>query len=202
MLGTLFIVASPSGGGKTSLIKALIQRVPDLVVSISHTTRAMRPGETEGRDYFFVEEDAFLRMIAEAQFVEHAHVFGQRYGTSIEQIRTRLDAGTDVLLDIDWQGAAQIRARFKNQMSVFILPPSLDVLKQRLQSRGQDDAAVVEARMCAAKDEMQHYSEFDYLIVNDDFEHAVQQLETIVLSNRLKMVRQQNKERKLLSLLL
>ena len=180
MTGNLFIVASPSGGGKTSLVKALIESFDDLEVSISHTTRSQRPGETDTKDYFFIRQEVFEDMIKAGAFLEHALVFGHYYGTSYQQIEARLKDGIDIILDIDWQGAEQIRKLYPNAVSVFIVPPSLDVLKQRLSSRARDDEQTIEQRMKRAKDEISHYIEFDYLIVNDDFETACQQTKEII----------------------
>lgn len=201
-LGNLFIVAAPSGGGKTSLVKALIEGMTDIAISVSHTTRAQRPGEVDGVDYFFVTKDEFQQMIAEDAFVEHAQVFDHDYGTSKSQITDRLQRGVDVLLDIDWQGAQQIKQIFPAAVGIFIIPPSLDALRQRLQGRKQDNEQVIQARMQCAHSELSHYAEFDYLIVNDDFYCAVADLKSIVVANRLKMERQIDKQRKLLSFLL
>lgn len=200
--GSLIIVAAPSGGGKTSLVKELMRRIPELGVSISHTTRAIRPGEADGVDYFFVNDEIFDIMVSENAFVEHARVFNHQYGTSFAQIKERLAAGVDIVLDIDWQGAQQIRAAFADALSVFVIPPSLDILKQRLTNRQQDNEAVIASRMQRARDEMSHYAEFDYLIVNDDFDKAASELESIVIANRLKMERQRIEQAKLLSFLL
>lgn len=200
--GNVYIVAAPSGGGKTSLVRALLASVADIDVSVSHTTRQARPGETDGKDYFFVDEQRFLAMVNDGDFVEHAEVFGRYYGTSQAQINARLAAGVDVVLDIDWQGARQIRARFPDAISVFIVPPSLTILRERLHARKQDDETVINARMLQAQDEMSHFSEFDYLLINDDFERTALELQSIVLANRLKTTRQSAKHVKLLSLLL
>jgi len=200
--GSLFIVAAPSGGGKTTLVKQLLTDVVDIEVSISHTTRKKRPGEVEGVDYFFVEEDEFLQMIANSDFVEHARVFDHFYGTSTEQIHDRLRAGIDVVLDIDWQGAQQIKHTFPKAVSVFIIPPSLDALKQRLTARRQDDEQVISSRMQRAQEELSHYPEFDYLIVNDDFDKAARELQSIVIAHRLRIARQSQQQVKLLSFLL
>ncbi|PWY57486.1 guanylate kinase [Legionella qingyii] len=200
--GNLFIVAAPSGGGKTSLVKRLIETMDDIEVSISHTTRTMRPGERNGVDYFFTDENEFMRMIDDCAFLEHARVFNHLYGTSMEQITRRLQNGIDVVLDIDWQGATQIRRSFPEAVSIFIVPPSLEVLRQRLLNRRQDKDEVVSDRMKKAQDELSHYPEFDYLIVNDNFEKAAMELGAIVIANRLCIKRQINKQSKLLSFLL
>ncbi|QRN04496.1 guanylate kinase [Legionella sp. MW5194] len=202
LLGNIFIVAAPSGGGKTSLVKHLISSLEDIEVSISHTTRGKRPGEKEGVDYFFVDEKRFLKMVNDNDFVEHAQVFNHYYGTSVAQINARLSAGIDVVLDIDWQGAQQIRRIFPQAISIFVVPPSLDVLKQRLQERKQDKEDVIADRMHRAQDELSHFSEFDYLIVNDEFEKAASDLKAIVKANRLTLQRQSAKVGKLLSFLL
>ena len=200
--GNVFIVAAPSGGGKTSLVKELITKLPDIEVSISHTTRSPRPGEQEGQDYFFVNEQQFIDMINESAFVEHACVFNHYYGTSFAQINARLEAGIDVVLDIDWQGAAQMKHLYSEAISIFIVPPSLDVLKQRLQDRRQDNDNVIGHRMQRAQDELGHFSEFDYLSVNDNFSKASEELRAVVIANRLSASRQTRKIGKLLSLLL
>lgn len=200
--GNLYIVAAPSGGGKTSLVRKLIETLDGIEVSISHTTRAMRPGEKNGVDYFFVEENEFIDLVNDNAFVEHAKVFNSLYGTSAAQISQRLKSGIDIVLDIDWQGAEQIRRSFPDAVGVFIIPPSLDVLKQRLMSRQQDDHEVIRERMIKAQDELSHYPEFDYLIVNDEFESAALELRSIVIANRLRMERQVNKQSKLLSFLM
>lgn len=200
--GTLYIVAAPSGGGKTSLVKSLVESMTDIAVSVSHTTRAKRPGEVDGVDYFFVEPDEFQQMIAEDAFVEHAKVFENYYGTSKAQIEDRLRRGVDVLLDIDWQGAKQIKRIFPDTVGIFIIPPSLETLKQRLQGRKQDNESVIQARMQRAQSELSHYHEFDYLIVNDDFYCAAADLKSIIMAHRLRMERQIDRQRKLLSFLL
>ena len=200
--GNLFIVAAPSGGGKTSLVKKLVSDLDSIAVSVSHTTRKMRPGEAHGVDYFFIDEQEFISMVGCGSFIEHAQVFDHFYGTSAAQITDRLHAGIDVVLDIDWQGAQQIKHAFADAVSVFVVPPSLDVLKQRLTNRQQDNEQVIKNRMQNARDELSHYSEFDYLIVNDDFAKAAAELRAIVIANRLRMVRQSEQQRKLLSFLL
>ncbi len=202
VVGNLYIVAAPSGGGKTSLVKKLLHALDDIEVSISHTTRAQRPGEKDGVDYFFVDEQQFMKMIDENAFIEYARVFDHLYGTSIEQIQSRLQKGIDIVLDIDWQGAQQIRHLFPDTVSIFILPPSLEVLKKRLKNRRQDDEQTIQVRMQKAQEEMSHYSEFDYLIVNDDFADAALELQAIVIANRLRISRQSLKQGKLLSFML
>jgi guanylate kinase len=200
--GNLFIVAAPSGGGKTSLVKKLVDSLEGIAVSVSHTTRKKRPGEVDGVDYFFVNEPAFMHMVEESAFIEHAQVFNHFYGTSAEQITERLRAGIDIVLDIDWQGAEQIKHAFPNAVSIFVIPPSVDVLKKRLMDRRQDDDQVIASRMQSACDELSHYPEFDYLIVNDDFAKAADELKAIVVAHRLRMSRQVGQQRQLLSFLL
>ncbi len=202
MVGNLYIVAAPSGGGKTSLVRTLVDTLEGIEVSISHTTRCMRPGEQNGIDYFFVDEHEFMGMVNNNAFIEHARVFNFLYGTSVEQINQRLENGIDVVLDIDWQGAEQIRKTFPSAVGIFIIPPSLDALKQRLMSRKQDNHEVISDRMIKAQDELSHYPEFDYLIVNDEFDKAALELRAIVIANRLRMAVQVNKQSKLLSFLL
>lgn len=200
--GSLFIVAAPSGGGKTSLVKQLVTTQQKMAISVSHTTRKKRPGEQEGIDYFFVDKPHFMGMVTRGEFVEHAQVFDQCYGTSALQITDRLEAGIDVVLDIDWQGALQIRRAFADAVSVFVVPPSLDVLQQRLMGRQQDDEATIQRRMQRARDELSHFSEFEYLIVNDEFHQAAAELSAIVTAHRLRMLRQSVRQSKLLSFLL
>ena len=200
--GSLFIVAAPSGGGKTSLVKKLVTSLEGITVSISHTTRKKRPGEVDGVDYFFVDEPEFIQMVGKSAFVEHAKVFNHYYGTSAEQITERLRAGIDIVLDIDWQGAEQIKHIFKDAVSIFVIPPSVGALKKRLMDRQQDDEQVIANRMQRANDELSHYPEFDYLIVNDDFATAAEELKAIVVAHRLRMGRQMVQQRQLLSFLL
>ena len=200
--GNLYIVAAPSGGGKTSLVRHLVATLNDIEISVSHTTREIRPGETDGMDYYFVNEEKFMGMVNESAFIEHARVFNNFYGTSEAQINERLEQGIDVALDIDWQGAEQIKRIFPNAVSIFIIPPSIEELEKRLMNRRQDKDEVISDRMIKAQDELSHYPEFDYLIVNDNFEHAAVELRAIVIANRLKMERQINKQTKLLSFLL
>lgn len=200
--GTLFIVAAPSGGGKTSLVNDAVKKIPNLEISISHTTRPMRQGEDNGKDYFFISEREFNDMIAQNEFVEYAHVFDYFYATSWGQIENRLKKGMDVILDIDWQGAQQIKNRFKDAISIFIIPPSLESLRERLLARQRDDNKTIENRMHKAQDELEHYKEFDYLIVNDDFSRASADLCSIITASRLTLEKQQKKQTHLLSMLL
>ncbi|MRT58157.1 guanylate kinase [Enterobacteriaceae bacterium RIT693] len=202
--GTLYIVSAPSGAGKSSLIQALLKTQPlyDTQVSISHTTRGMRPGENHGEHYFFVGKDEFRQMIAEEAFLEHAEVFGNYYGTSRQAIENVLATGVDVFLDIDWQGAEQIRQKMPQSRSIFILPPSKDELDRRLRGRGQDSEEVIAKRMAQAVAEMSHYAEYDYLIVNDDFDTALSDLKIIIRAERLRMGRQKMRHDALISKLL
>ena len=190
--GTLYTVSAPSGAGKTSLVNALVKRCQGLRVSVSHTTRPMRPGETNGVNYHFVAEEAFLAMLERAEFLEHARVFGNLYGTSGVWVEQQLKRGHDIILEIDWQGAQQVRRLLPRSRAIFILPPSRECLQQRLKRRGQDDAGVIEARMKAAVEEMSHYVESDYLVVNKDFDLALDELQSIVISHRLLTSRQQD----------
>ncbi len=185
--GTLFIVSAPSGAGKTSLVKALVASNPELKVSISHTTRPMRPGECNGVNYHFVTQVVFESMLEEGAFLEQAQVFGNLYGTSELWVQQTLEAGDDIILEIDWQGAAQIRKLVPSAVSVFILPPSLEALRERLTGRGQDDKSVIDARMQGAISEISHYVEADYLIINDDFSVALTQFQAILLAKRLRL---------------
>lgn len=198
----IYVFAAPSGGGKTSLVKALLKRMKNIEVSISHTTRPKRAAEQEGRDYFFVNPEQFEQLKAADCFIECATVFGAQYGTSKQQIKQRLMNGIDVLLDIDWQGARQLKSHFDNVVTIFILPPSVEILSKRLLDRQQDDSSTINYRMQKAQDEIKHYNEFDYLIVNDDFEQALEDIESIIKSERLKTTIQKMKYQSLLSNLL
>ncbi len=195
--GTLWIVSAPSGGGKTSLTRALIQRLNQrgipAAISVSYTTRAPRAGEQDGVHYHFVDEPRFLAMAAAGEFLEHAEVFGRRYGTGRAETERLLAAGTELLLDIDWQGARQIKAQRPDAPGVFILPPSAAELERRLHGRGQDDPKVIAARMDAAHAEMTHYAEYDYLIVNDTFDHALDDLQSVLLARRLGLAGQRQR---------
>ncbi len=186
--GILFIVSAPSGAGKTSLVKALLERESTLGLAISYTTRQPRPGELDGVHYHFVDEGRFLAMIAGGAFLEHAQVFGNRYGTAEAKVREALVAGQDLLLEIDWQGARQVRQRFPGAVSIFILPPSAAILAERLRGRGQDSEEIIATRMQQARDEMSHFDEYDYLVVNDKFDQALDDLACLVRAERLRRV--------------
>lgn len=200
--GNLIVIAAPSGAGKTSLVKALSESVSDVCISVSHTTRSMRPGEVEGQDYFFVSAPVFAEMAEKNAFLEHATVFGNAYGTSRAWVHEQLLQGIDVILEIDWQGARQIKKLFPSTVMIFILPPSIEALKTRLQARGQDDEQTIARRMQAAQDEMRHFGEFDYLVVNDQFSTALDDLKNIVIASRFKMDVQRVKQATLLENLL
>jgi guanylate kinase len=179
----LFVISAPSGAGKTSLVKALRERLPQLAVSTSHTTRKPRPTEQEGREYFFVDNHEFNALVDDGAFLEHARVFDNQYGTSRYQLEDKLAAGRDVILEIDWQGARQVRAALPGCRSIFILPPTLAALRARLTGRNTDSPAVIERRLADAVTDMTHYEEFDYVVVNDDFAQAVEDLVQIVSGN-------------------
>ena len=183
--GTLFIVAAPSGAGKTSLVKALLENTHNIDVSVSHTTRTRRSGEEDGKDYHYVDVPTFSNMISQGAFLEHAQVFDHHYGTSETAVLDQLASGHDVILEIDWQGAEQVRIRISGTVSIFILPPSRAALRERLTERGQDDDIIINRRMHDAVTEMSHYHEFDYVVVNDVFETALKDLEIIIASQRL-----------------
>ena len=176
----LFIFSAPSGCGKTSLAQALIASRNDVALAVSHTTRAIRPGEQDGVDYFYIDSDGFKQMIAGDAFLEYAHVFENMYGTSIEAAELRMAQGQHVILDIDWQGARQVREHYPEVVSVFIMPPSVEELEQRLRKRGQDDEATIARRMQGALSEMSHQKEYDHVIINDDFEATLAQLTAII----------------------
>ena len=190
--GQLLIVSAPSGAGKTSLIKALMEQDQRVEVSVSHTTRPQRPGEVEGVNYFFISTETFHEMREAGAFFESAEVFGHFYGTSLTQLEARLSDGADVILEIDWQGAQQVRKLLPDSAWLFILPPSLEALKSRLQARGQDAEDTIDLRMRAARDEMSHWDEADYLIVNDQFDVALEALQALVRSLRLRTGQQQS----------
>lgn len=199
--GTLYTISAPSGAGKTSLVQALVATCPDIRVSVSHTTRAMRPGEQDGINYHFVTPAEFAALVEDGVFLEHARVFNQGYGTSRTWVETTLAQGIDVVLEIDWQGAAQVHRQLPASVGIFILPPALDTLRQRLHGRGQDNAEVIAQRHAAAREEMSHCVEADYLVINDDFAVALAELTAIVVSQRLRVTAQAQRHRDLLAAL-
>jgi guanylate kinase len=178
--GTLYILSAPSGAGKSSLARALVESMPDVTVSVSHTTRAPRPGEEDGVHYHFVDRETFQAMVDRGEFLEHARVFDNFYGTSQKAVQDELDRGKDVILDIDWQGARNIKARMDKAVGIFILPPSREELERRLRGRGQDSDEIIARRMLDAISEMGHFEEFDYVVVNDDFDAALGDLQCIL----------------------
>jgi guanylate kinase len=190
---TLYIISAPSGAGKTSLVKALVEQDPQVQVSVSHTTRASRPGEVDGVNYNFIDVETFNGMVEAGEFLEYAQVFDNFYGTSRRWVEDKLAAGIDVILEIDWQGARGASEVFPDAVTIFILPPSRAALEERLQGRGQDSAEVIARRMRDAESEMSHYNEFEYVVVNDEFSDALQDLATILISQRLRRDRQQTK---------
>lgn len=197
--GNLYVIAAPSGAGKTSLVKALIEKVDDLSVSISHTTRAMRPNEQDGVNYFFIDNDTFAAMVKRNEFLEHANVFDHCYGTSKRWVEDTLHHGIDVILEIDWQGHQQIKKLFPASISIFILPPSLNDLRDRLIKRDQDKPEVIAKRLADARETVSHVDEFDYLVLNDDFNQASLDLMTIILAGRLLETAQRRKYAKLIA---
>jgi guanylate kinase len=200
--GTLYIISAPSGAGKTSLVKALLDSEALIRVSVSHTTRAMRPGEVEGVNYHFTNREQFTRMLDNNEFLEHAEVFGNLYGTSQKWVEQTLAEGFDLILEIDWQGAQQVRRLMPQAKSIFILPPTQEALRHRLTNRGQDSGEIIEQRMREAVSEMSHYVEYDYLLINDDFAHALSDLRAIFRANQLLQSPQQQRHAGLLSELL
>lgn len=199
MSGNLFIVSAPSGAGKSSLVKALLARDPHIHLSISHTTRAPRPGEVNGREYHFVDRETFAAMQARGEFLESAEVYGNFYGTSQAGIAAQRAAGSDILLEIDWQGAERIRSLIPEAIGIFILPPSLAALKSRLEGRGQDSAEIITGRLAAARDDIAHANAFDYVLINDVFETALEDLLALCRGQRL---RQRSETRALVTALL
>lgn len=189
MSGNLFIVAAPSGAGKTTLVGMLLERDPLIRLSISYTTRAPRPGEANGREYHFIDVAAFLAMRERGEFLESAEVHGNHYGTSRVWIEQQIAAGQDILLEIDWQGAQQVRRLYPDCIGVFILPPSVEELERRMRARGQDSDAVIRRRMASAEEEISHAPEFDYVIINKDFDEAKQDLQAIIRVARLRRAR-------------
>ena len=202
MSGTLYVISAPSGAGKTSLVNALINTCEGIKVSVSHTTRPIRPGEEDGVNYHFASQEQFQAMLGNADFLEQAEVFGNYYGTSKTWVEAQLREGIDVILEIDWQGAQQVRQSVPGTESIFILPPSQSALRERLRGRGQDSDEVIQNRMDQAQQEMSHYVEYDYIVVNDDFDVALQQLKTIMLAKRLRIERQLQDQESLIKELL
>ena len=202
MRGTLFIVAAPSGAGKSSIVNACLARDRSVSLSISFTSRPPRPGERQGEHYHFVDEDEFQRMIDAGEFFEHARVHGDWKGTARQSVEPQLAAGRDVLLEIDWQGTRQVRAQVPDAVGIFILPPSRDALEERMRKRGQDSDEVIARRLAAAREEMSHHDEFDFLIVNEEFEVAVDEMCAIFTASRLRRAQQQQRHRRLLQGLL
>lgn len=199
--GNLFIVSAPSGAGKTSLVKALLADDATVAISISHTTRPKRPAEKEGEDYHFVSESAFINMVEQSAFLEHAHVHGKYYGTAKSSVDALLQTGQDVILEIDWQGAEQVRKIYQNAESIFILPPSVAELESRLKSRAQDDESIIRQRVAAAREEMLHVDDYDYVIINDQFAEALEAFKAILCAARFKTDVQKNKHQALLAAL-
>ena len=201
MAGNLFIVAAPSGAGKTTLVKMLLERDSGIRLSVSTTTRAPRPGEVNGREYHFVDAPVFLARREQGEFLESAEVHGNHYGTSRAWIEQQMAAGQDILLEIDWQGAQQVRRLFPGSIGIFILPPSLEELERRLRGRGQDNAEIIARRTAAALDEMRHVREFDYVIINNKLPEAIEDLQTVVRSVRLRYASQLDRHRALFAFL-
>jgi guanylate kinase len=199
MSGLLFVVSAASGTGKTSLVKALLDRVTNLHVSVSHTTRGQRPGELDGVHYHFTEKDSFLALVEQGGFIEYAEVFGNYYGTAQATVKEQLAKGHDVLLEIDWQGAQQVRKLFPDSKQIFILPPSQFDLRQRLSNRGTDSVDVIERRLGCAVEDMQQYVNFDYVIINDDLNKALHDLESVIIANRLVITQQASRHQKMIS---
>ncbi|WP_120430758.1 guanylate kinase [Acinetobacter baylyi] len=202
MSGLLFVVSAASGTGKTSLVKALLERVTNLHVSVSHTTRGQRPGELDGVHYHFTTKENFLSQVEDNGFIEYAEVFGNYYGTSQATVKQQLAKGHDVLLEIDWQGAQQVRRIFPESKQIFILPPSQFDLRQRLSNRGTDAVDVIEHRLSCAVEDMQQYVNFDYIIINDDFNKALHDLESVISANRLTLSQQVQRHHKLIEQLI
>jgi len=196
--GTLYIISAPSGAGKTSLISSLLEKIEDAEMAVSHTTRAPREGETNGKHYHFVSESEFLEDVKQDKFLEYANVFGNHYGTSKQAAEMLLQKGVDVILEIDWQGAQQVRKLMPEAQSIFILPPSKEELERRLRGRGTDSDEVIAKRLGQSCDDIKHYNEFDYIVINDDFDDSVQQLASIFHANRAKLEKQKIKNRAVL----
>ena len=202
MSGLLFVVSAASGTGKTSLVKALLERVNNLHVSVSHTTRGQRPGELDGVHYHFSQKEDFLALVQQGGFIEYAEVFGNYYGTAQRTVKEQLAKGHDVLLEIDWQGAEQVRKLFPESKQIFILPPSQFDLRQRLSNRGTDSVEVIEHRLSCAVEDMQQYVNFDFVIINDDFNKALHDLEAVIIANRLALKQQAERHQDLIQKLI
>ena len=202
MSGNVFIVSAPSGAGKTSLVKSLLEADSQIKLSVSFTTRAARPGEENGVHYHFVSLDEFMAMLGRGDFLESAEVYGNRYGTSQRWIEAQLETGVDILLEIDWQGAVQVRKLMPQAISIFVLPPSVEALRQRLTGRGQDSQDIIDRRVAAAQEDMSHVGEFDYVIINDDFATASLDLQAVVRAQRLRIDAQTARHEKLIQALL
>ncbi|MEX5378818.1 MULTISPECIES: guanylate kinase [Acinetobacter] len=202
MSGLLFVVSAASGTGKTSLVKALLERVNNLHVSVSHTTRGQRPGELDGVHYHFTQKQDFIDLVEQGGFIEYAEVFGNYYGTAQATVKDQLAKGHDVLLEIDWQGAQQVRNLFPESKQIFILPPSQFDLRERLSNRGTDAVEVIEHRLGCAVEDMQQYVNFDYVIINDDFNKALHDLEAVIIANRLVLAQQANRHQELIQKLI
>ncbi|WP_066804598.1 guanylate kinase [Moraxella oblonga] len=200
--GTLFIITAASGTGKTSLVKELLANTKDIVVSISHTTRQPRRGEVNGEHYYFTNQEEFIRLVGESEFLEHAEVFGNYYGTSKTAVNDLLNAGMDVILEIDWQGALQVKKLMPQAVMIFILPPSREALRSRLIGRDQDSLQVIEKRLAGSVREMQEFVNFDYVVINDDFNTALSELQAIVTTYRLAITKQTARHEQLISALL
>lgn len=192
-IGNLYVIAAPSGTGKTSLVKEISNTIPNISVSISHTTRPKRPNEEDGVNYFFIEKSQFMQMVERGEFLEHADVFNHCYGTSKHWVETVMSKGIDVILEIDWQGHQQIKKLFPTSISIFLLPPSLADLRDRLLKRNQDNGAIIEQRLADVRDTVSHVDEFDYLVMNDDFDRAVSDLSMIIAAGRLLTIAQHRK---------
>lgn len=200
--GSLYVISAPSGAGKTSLVKALLESSRGITVSVSHTTRAPRPGEEDGVDYHFVYKEEFESLVDQGAFLEHARVFDNYYGTASSSVEEKLNQGLDVILEIDWQGARQVRKRFPDCIGIFILPPSREALEERLRGRGQDSDEIIARRMRDAQSEASHYGEYHYLVINDDFETALADLRSIFTAGRLQLDRQKPRHQALIDALL
>lgn len=202
MTGSLFIITAASGTGKTSLVKQLLATTNDLTVSVSHTTRSPRPGELDGQHYHFTDIDTFIQAVGEGKFLEHAEVFGNYYGTSEQSVRAQLESGIDVILEIDWQGALQVKKLFADAIMIFILPPSVATLRQRLSTRATDSTDVIEQRLAGSVHEMSQYVHADYVVINDNFEVALTELKAIIVADRQTLARQQRRYQSTITTLL